>query len=176
MSTHLLRIEKVTDLQLVPELASLADLALQPDGFHAFANAYGPKSIYEETVDRLTAAIEDPRSYVFRAVLARCSEDGTISEELVGLTQWYVGYIVVPKTDPFRPRVLGTRPGSLLEFTEIATANTTEEARMVEMATKIEPGTSPNPFDAVAREVGNSHIRAIRGTRHICKLTIHPFR
>lgn len=169
MSTHSLRIEEVTDLQLVPELARLTDLALQPDGFHAFANAYAPKSIYEETVDSFTAAIEDPKSYVFRAILTTVGEDRTGTNQLVGLSQWYVGYLIVPKVDPFARKLSEPRAENAPDVTDIATAGANEKARTM----KIESGTSPNAFDAVGRELGNSQVRAIRGKRHICQPTFH---
>ena len=173
MSTQSLRIEEVTDLQLVPELARLTDLALQPDGFYAFANAYAPKSIYEETVDRFTSAIEDPKSYVFRAVLTTVGEDGTRTDQLVGLSQWYVGYLIVPKVDPFAPKLSEARAENVPDVADIATAGASEKARTVDKTMRTESGTSPNPFDAVGRELGNSQIRAIRGKRHICQPTFH---
>ena len=168
MSSDSLRIEEVTDLQLVPELASLTDLALQPDAFYAFANTYRSKSMYEETIDRLTAAVKDPQSHVFRAMWNTHGEDGTTAEQLVGMTQWYVGYLVVPKMDPFAPKISESRPGDVSDVFGVASAGATGEASTVQMATKIEPGEEPNPFDSVAKELGNSHVRAIRGKRHIC--------
>lgn len=173
MSVDLLRIEAVTDFQLVPELAHVADLAIQPDGFYAFHNRYARKSLYEETVDRLTAAIGDRNSYVFRAVLTTVGEDGTRTEQLVGMTQWYVGYLIVPKVDPFAPKLSQSRRGNVSDVSEVASAGATGAGSTVRTATKIESGTSPNPFDAVARETGNSLVRAIRGKRHICMSVLH---
>ena len=169
MSTESLDIEEVTDLHHVLELARLADLALQPDGFHALVNKYGPKTIHEDTFDKLTAAIEDPQSHVFRAVLTTIDDDGTAKKHLVGLAQWYVGYLIIPKMDPFAPKNAPAEADKMTDVNEIATAEANGKASTIETAVKIKPEINPNPLDAVTRESGNSHIRAIRGKRHICE-------
>ena len=166
MSAESLRIEEVTDPQLIPELAQLSDITLEADSFHAFIDKYHPQSAHEETLEKMTAAMHDPDSHVFRAVLTSFDNDGVPTEQVVGCTHWFVGHLQIPKTDPFAPRP----PTQKLEVSDVtvsAMAESNGQAQTIETAGQIEFGAVPNPTEAVDRAVGNALIKAIRGKRYI---------
>ena len=168
MPAESLRIEEVTDSQLIPELAQLSDITLEADSFHAFIDKYHPQSAYDETLEKMTAAMHDPDSHVFRAVLTSFDNDGVPTEQVVGCTHWYVGYVQVPKTDPFAPKPSTKK----LEVSDVAVPTMAEangQAQTIETARQIESGLVPNPSEAVDRAVGNAIIKAIRGKRYIRK-------
>jgi GNAT superfamily N-acetyltransferase len=169
-----IRIEPVTDPLLVPELARLTDLALQNDAFHAFSAQYAPKPVHEETFDRLYAALKDSNSYIFRALMDAVDENGLKREQLVGFTQWFVGYLNVPKVDPFA-RQQTSNVGGHADVTDVAVA---EEAGSGQLPvdTKAAPEVvSPDPFAILAKETGNCHVKAIRGKKHVCVYSHHSF-
>lgn len=169
MPPESLRIEEVTDLEVVPELARLCDIALRPDGLHAFLEKYGTASVYNHTVEQLTTAIEDSSSHVFKAILTATDDDGTVGDQLVGVTQWYHGYLIVPKVDPFAPKDTSTMRKDAHNISEVAIADEAGSATILPQSKLETASTTLHPAAELMRKLGNSHVSAIRGKRHICK-------
>ena len=165
MSCSSVRIVEVTDLSEIPELARLSDLCIQPDPLHAFLEKYSGNTVFDSTASKLTAAINDPNSKVFKAVKPIRSEDGQIVAELVGLSQWYVGYLVVPKVDPFAlcdvgGELKGVPAGSSFVIPDVP---------------KLEDAKA-DPYSEILRKSGNSYVAAIRGKKHVYlrRMMVHP--
>ena len=167
MSSDTLRIEEVTDASIVPELAALFDIALQPDSFHECIKRYGIKSLYDDAVDKLTIAISDPDQHVFKAVLSKMDNDGFLKEELVGLTNWYVGYVQIPKVDPFAVRP-AAKNAEIPEVVAVATDEGGGPANGILAPEETPKFSSSNALAENSRRAGNAYITAIRGKRHIC--------
>ncbi|OQV03827.1 hypothetical protein CLAIMM_08818 isoform 1 [Cladophialophora immunda] len=115
-------IKPITSEADIPVCAKLADAALKPDGLHEFRNRYS-KSVYDNTVEKLTDAIRDDRGrfFIFKAVVSptpRKDRNADLNsaaeipnnkvqgeeEVMVGFTLWRKGYVEVPKMDPFAPK------------------------------------------------------------------------
>jgi len=172
----------------VPALARLADMALKPDAFHAFQERYGGQTMYDDTVGKLTNSLRDGRGWysLFKAVLV----PGSVSEDretIVGFSQWRVGYVETPKTDPFaikrdvdksatfEAEVPNVTVGESKERGEAAGIGTETGDSTTGKPTRPEPFYS-NPYEEVSRKLGNSYIGTIRGKKHLYlhRLIVHP--
>ncbi|KAJ9608812.1 hypothetical protein H2200_006583 [Cladophialophora chaetospira] len=189
-------IKPITSESDLPRCAHLTDIALKPDGFREFKNRYGGRSLYEETLEKLTEAFRNHPATcrIFKAVVSvesradqsttgyEVASDGAGAELIVGFTHWHLGYIEFPKMDPFAiQRKPAETPTLDTGLTNIAVAeaggqklHTDAEAdgndSVNENATK---PTKPKPFYSapdreLARKLGNTYIRTIRGKRHVC--------
>jgi hypothetical protein len=169
MAPENLRIEEVTDAQLVPELAELLDTSLRPDSIYEFFNTHGPSTVYKDTIERVTAAIQSPDSKVFRAILAVTNEDGTTKDILVGMTQWQIGYIVLPKVDPFAPKSKAAEDGKVVVVADVAIPDQNGEATPLPAPKEYSEQATSELFKEHTRLSGNAYVSSIRGKRHICK-------
>ena len=167
------QIIKVTNPSEVPALAELCVLALQPDPFFAFMERYSG-SLYEGTVRKLSAAVEDPCSKVFKAIKPERNAEGVIEAKLVGLSQWYVGYCVVPKVDPFVPEAEQKKDDRLPKGSMFATRDMGGVPLPPPASVDDEKGRAA--VEELMRKSGNAYISAIRGKRHVYlrRMIVHP--
>ncbi|RMZ91505.1 hypothetical protein DV736_g1228, partial [Chaetothyriales sp. CBS 134916] len=70
----------IIDEAEIPALAALAVLALSTDPFYDFLEKYSGKIFYNDIVARLTAALKDPNSRVFKAVKPMIQHDHALGE------------------------------------------------------------------------------------------------
>jgi hypothetical protein len=169
MALENLRIQEVTDTQLVPELAEMFDITLRPDSAYDFFNTHGPSTVYNDTIERVTAAVESPDSRVFRAILTHTNEDGTTKDVLVGMAQWQIGYIVLPKVDPFAPKSKATEDEKVVSVAEVAIPDQTGVATPLPAPKEYSEQATSELFKEHTRISGNAYVSSIRGKRHICK-------
>lgn len=74
------------------------------DGFNEVMARYS-SSLCEEAVTRLSSSIKSKDDYVFKAIEVTAVSDGAVlDEKIVALTHWFVGFIGIPKGDPFEDR------------------------------------------------------------------------
>jgi hypothetical protein len=74
------------------------------DGFYEVMARYS-SSLYEEAMTRLSSSIKSKDDYVFKAIEVTADSGGAVlDEKIVGLTYWFVGFIDIPKVDPFEER------------------------------------------------------------------------
>ena len=140
--------------------------------------------MHAATADRLAAAVEDPCSKVFKAVkpsrnaVADGQIEGEESEELVGLSQWYVGYVNVPKVDPFASKDKGDdgKTTKVPAGSFFATPDPAPAATVGGNAPETETDKKKNPSDELTRRIGNTYISAIRGKKHVYlrRMIVHP--
>ena len=155
-SCAMAQIIAVTNPSDLLDLATLSHLALLPDPLHAFIEKYSdpPTTIYEETNAKLLSALSEPTSHTFKAVKPVRNADGVLEGKIVGYAHWYVGYIDLPKTDPFAPVAseAGTTPYN------------------------IEENLPVNPLSDLWRRSGNLYVSTIRGKKHVYlrRMIIHP--
>lgn len=170
-----LRIEEVTDTEGVRELAELCDLALQSDSIYELFNTHYPSSVLGDAMVKLTDAIEDTNSKVFRAMLSASNDDGTTQDVLVGVTQWYIGYLDVPKVDPFAPKSDTAQSREIASVTDVAVSD--QSGIATPLPAPIESATSlPDPVSEHMRVAGNAYVSAIRGKRHVCECSMRVYR
>jgi GNAT superfamily N-acetyltransferase len=193
-----LKIEPVSDLSEVSTLASIFDIATKAsdDKFDEVLMRYVDDP-YAETVKRLQAALSAPsenesteQHFVFKAVETvprhppgdgqkhePGNHDGVFremptEEKVVGMAYWTIGYIDIPKVDPFQRQATST-PASTIAEESTETAQLEEPiATSGEIATGSDLEPEPKPFDfyAVCRKpVWNTYISQIRGKKHVCK-------
>lgn len=139
MARQEVRFERVTNAQEIPAMAELSTLALQPDTFTVFTERERGISMYDDTLQKMTDAFNDPGTYIFKALLTMKDMDGKEHEIIVGVAQWYIGYLHVPKYDPFAPK----------------------DPIIVEPKVTI--------LSEAMRLSGNAYVSAIRAKKHICK-------
>lgn len=164
------RIEPLTSAADIPVCAQLCTDAVRPDPFHAFLERYSPEPFYDNTVVRLTDAINpnNKTDFAFKAVLSVDDGEGGTRDEIVGVSHWYYGYVVVPKVDPFAKKVV--EQGDEIGPEEIAVGD--EEGSL-----EVNKG-SPKKVDKekvmyeVQRQHGNLYISKIRGKKHVCKFDV----
>lgn len=164
-----IRIEPITSTADIPICAQLCTDAVRPDPFHTFLERYSPEPFYDSTVVRLTDAIspENKTDFAFKAVLSIENDNGEIQDVIVGCSHWYVGYVVVPKVDPFAKKVV--EKGDEIGPEEIAVG---DEQGSVEVNER-----SPREVEKakvmyeVHRQHGNLYIGKIRGKKHVCKFS-----
>lgn len=168
MSRDSLQIEEVKDKAEIPELTHLSVLTLKDDGFSQWIEQYAKTSMFDDTKSKLTAALDDPDAYIFKATLTIENEFGERSETLVGLAQWFLGYAVIPKVDPFAEKPVSDKSTAPQSLTEVAVS----DAKMKDSrngSVKVE-SFQPNPdlSSDMLRRLGNAYIGTIRGKKHIC--------
>lgn len=188
------RIESVSDLTDVPILASIFDAAIiaSGDDFRELLKRY-VEDPYTEVEQRLEAALLHPsvgsaeQHFVFKAVetvpsLSTADSQGNgpqnavevqgvmpTKESIVGMAHWTVGYIDLPKVDPFaqEPTSLPTTTGP-----QESAGQTRLEEPMPSSVEVVNIGEHESSFDfyAVCRKpIRNTYISQIRGKKHICK-------
>ncbi|KIW15729.1 hypothetical protein PV08_05779 [Exophiala spinifera] len=178
-------IEPVTSEADLPALAYLSGLALGPDPYSEFRERYGPQSLYDDTLEKLTNAMRDKsgQSSLFKVVLVPDSDEESGKETVIGLSQWRLGYLNVPKTDPFAIKRDNDAPSSTaqsVETTVVAKPNDDGEAEGLDIArAKKTPKPKPfysNPLEEHGRMIWNSVITHIRGKRFmgLHRLVVHP--
>ena len=175
MSLRSIRIEPVRDLDDAPALASIFATAIQHsrDGFYDFVTRYFDEPPWEPK--RIQHGIEDKDNFVFKAVEERQDDMGNVVEEkIVGFSQWFIGYISIPKVEPMNqePNDEQTRK----ENTSVAlSAAIISEDGSATKETESEPSLESEPldlYDMCVRPMTNAYITFIRGKRHVCK-SIH---
>ena len=196
--TSSVRIEPLLDPSEMPALASIFDIATKASGdkFHEALVRY-VENPYEETMKRLQTAHSAPRDgtspeqhFVFKAVeviLRHSAEDGqedggrnpggvlhetATDEKIVGMAHWTIGYIDLPKVDPFEQQAASAsasaRTEGAPEITPLEDPITTGGGS----AAVPEPEPELEPFDfytACRKPVRNRYISHIRGKKHVCK-------
>ena len=192
------RIEPTTDPSELSALASIFDVAMKASGDRFYeAMVRYVEDPYIETMKRLQAALsavieESPAEQHFLLKAVETSPryspgDGQISgggnpggllqeqsthEKIVGMAHWTVGYIDLPKLDPFEQQAASAA-------TSVSTEPSVETLQLEdpiyvkgETATSTKPEPEPEPFDfyAVCRKpVRNAYISQIRGKKHVCE-------
>jgi len=168
MSADTIQMLPVTDAAEVPILAHLSDIALKPDGFYEFLTRYGSQSVYDEVVGKLTQALEDPHSYIFKAVRKNAPGSDNPSDSIIGFAHWFIGYVQTPKVDPFALRV-AAQENKDSSF-NVAVPETHKTPQMSNVNSLVaEPTRTLNPLDEMMRISGNAYISAIRGKKHVCQ-------
>lgn len=198
------RIEPVTDASELSALASIFDVAAKASGdrFHEALMRY-VEDPYRETMKRLQSAHSTPteknpaeQHFLFKAVETspRYSPgDGQISggenpggllqeqptlEKIVGMAHWTVGYIDLPKIDPFEQQAasaatsVSTEPSVKTVPLEDPIGVKGGIATSTKADLELEPEPEPEPFDfyAICRKpVRNAYISQIRGKKHVCE-------
>jgi hypothetical protein len=193
------RVEPVSDPSELRTLASVFDIAIRASGdkFNDVLIRYA-EDPYKETMKHLEAALSaqvDENSleqhFLFKAVITvpkypagDCKELGRrnvggvlpetpVEEKIVGMAHWTVGYINLPKVDPFEQQTVAslapaTTDGPSTEATPLEEPVTTGAETVAD--SKPESGTQPFDFYAVCRKpVRNIYISQIRGKKHVCK-------
>jgi hypothetical protein len=98
------------------------------------------------------------------------SETST-EEKIVGMAHWTVGYINLPKVDPFEQQTVASL--DLATTDEPSTEATPLEEPIAtgpETVADSRPESDPFDFYAVCRKpVRNTYISQIRGKKHVCK-------
>lgn len=188
------RIEPVSDPSEVPALASVFDTAILASGdkFRELLKRY-VEDPYTEAEKQLGAALSPAvegsteQHFVLKAVKTvpgyfpgdgkkpvQGSPDGVCQEMptkeiIVGMAHWTVGYINVPKVDPFEQQTASAPASAVVD-------ESAEKAPLEEpIATGVDTANAPEPepsfdFYAVCRKpVRNTYISQIRGKKHVCK-------
>lgn len=172
-------IKPVTSEADLPTLAYLSDLALRSDPYREFRERYGPQSLYADTLEKLTKAMRNRsgQSSLFKVILVSDSDEEPEKETVIGLSQWTLGYLNVPKVDPFaikRNNDVQSSTSHPVPNAVVAEPDEQGEAEGVDIAVpKQERSPKPfysNPLDEHTRKVWNSCITQIRGKRYMCKL------
>lgn len=162
-----IRVEPITSAADLPTCAQICSDAVRSDTFAIFLERYNTESFYNNTIKKLTDAIdpENKTDLAFKAVLTVDDGRGGKREEIVGVSHWYVGYVVVPKYDPFAKKVIEAR-------NEIGP----EEVVMGDGSGTVTPHTpskaldrSKAVMDEMQRVHGNMYVGKIRGKKHVCK-------
>lgn len=182
-----IEIRPVTSVADIPTLAKISELALKDDTLFEFRARCGAKPIYEGTMEKLTAAVNNPARFkLFKAVVVPATAaDGNVDQDetIVGYTQWMLGYLETPKMDPFapKPQSSGTDASTTSEadVLNITTSEANEkqaddvvaalEAISLDNTSKKSKPYYSNPDQEHSRKMGNAYITAIRGKRHLCE-------
>ena len=180
-------------------LASVFDIAIRASGdkFNEVLMRY-VEDPYKETMKHLEAAQSaqvDEHSleqhFLFKAVMTvpkysagDCKElgwgnaggvlPGTPTEEkIVGMAHWTVGYINLPKVDPFEQQTVASlAPATTDEPSTEATPLEESIATGAEIIADSKPESDTQPFDfytVCQKPVRNTYISQIRGKKHVCK-------
>ena len=165
-----LRIVPVTDPADIPELAHLFTLSLKGSSFEAFIEKYGKKNVYDDAVDKIGSSLKDENHHTFKALLSTKTAEGEQLEKVVGLAQWFFGYIVLPKTDPFASTQAVSKdkdPTIPVTATDVAVESTGNAS--VEWLNTEDGSATPDPYTEHVRKMSNVYIGTIRGKKHVCK-------
>ena len=188
------RIEPVTDPSELSALASIFDVATKASGdeFHQALMRY-VEDPYRETMKRLQSAHstlteENPTEQHFLLKAVEISPrystgDGQISgvgnpggflqeqpthETIVGMAYWTVGYIDLPKVDPFKQQAASAATSVSAE----PSVETVPLEDPIDAKGETATSTVPEPFDFYTlcrKPVRNVYISQIRGKKHVCK-------
>jgi hypothetical protein len=191
-------VEPVSDPSELHALASVFNIAITASGdkFQEALMRY-VEDPYKEIMTRLEAALStqvDEHSleqhFLFKAVmtvpkysagdckqLGRGNTNGVLpamstEEKVVGMAHWTVGYINLPKVDPFEQTVAPLAPATTSEPSTEATPLEEPIATGAETVADSRPESDTQPFDFYAvcrRPVRNTYISQIRGKKHVCK-------
>jgi hypothetical protein len=189
-----IRIEAVSDPSEVPALASVFDAAIiaSSDQFRELLKRH-VEDPYTEVEKRLGAALSpaaegsSEQHFVLKAVKtvprylpgdgkkhAQSSPDGVCQEMptkeiIVGMAHWTIGYINIPKVDPFGQQTTSAPASRIAD-------ESAEKAPLKEpITTGVDTANAPEPepsfdFYAVCRKpLRNTYISQIRGKKHVCK-------
>jgi hypothetical protein len=177
----IIRTEPVTDENDIRILAEIFDRSLSTDPFYQILLSQYPPGdakarAIEANVGHLRAGLQSPGGHLFKAVHIRHDVQGNVVEEkIIGFSQWFVGYIDLPKQEPV------TTSGKLKEKAEPISereqvSNVVETTEMVAepVESKVEPGSpeQDSHFDFYKRVVlphVNAYIENIRGKKHVCE-------
>jgi len=180
-------------------LASVFDIAVRASGdkFHEVLMRY-VEDPYKETMKHLEAAqaaqVDEhslEQHFLFKAVMTvpkysvgDCKELGwgnaggvlpemPTEEKIVGMAHWTVGYINLPKVDPFEQQTAASMaPATTDEPSTEATPLEELIATGAETIANSKPESETQPFDfyVVCRKpVRNTYISQIHGKKHVCK-------
>lgn len=191
-----IKVEPVSDPSELPAVASVFDIAIKASGdkLHEVFVRYG-EDTYQETINRLQAALSastDAKSpeqhFVFKAVetLSRHSlldgekdaqenhgvvlQETPMEEKVVGMAQWTVGYIDLPKVDPFEQRAASASASMATEDPAVTASLEEPIATSGEPVTASAPELEPFDFYSVCRKpVRNIYLSQIQGKKHVCK-------
>ena len=168
-----LRFVETNDPADIPELApALRPLGLKATARVEFVEKYGKKNTYEDGVEKFTKNISDPKSHIFKAMMRVA---GGV-EMLVGLSEWYVGFLDIAKIDPFAEKPVEDARG----VAETVAEEKLEERGILEMgtfSTELDGQyRDPNPYVDMVRRMGNAYVGTIRGKKHVIlrRLVVHP--
>ena len=150
-----IKIEPVTDPGDLPQIARNFDTSLLQgeDDFYDVLCKYA-ESPHDSCLRRMKDALKSDQDFVFKAV-------DTQTGQIVGSSHWFIGYIDLPKIDPFAKQEGGT------EGMEVGGEKLS--AGML----KVKAPTAEDPLDfyvTFQRPVRNAYIYFIRGKKHICTL------
>lgn len=100
------KVRPVTDPTELPFCARIFDEALrESDSFYQVIEACSEHSVYEGALKALQTGFDDPSQYVFKAVRYEDAQ-----EVVLGISHWSVGYINIPKVDPFADEASRSSP------------------------------------------------------------------
>lgn len=162
-----IRVEPITSADDVQACAQISCDALKSDTFAIFQDRYSTEPFYDSTIKRLTGAIdpENTTDFAFKAVLTVDDGLGEKREEIVGVAHWYVGYVVVPKYDPFEKKVI--KPSNEIGPDEVVVGD--ESGAVTPESPSQQLNRSKAVMDEVQRIHGNMYVSKIRGKKHVCE-------
>jgi GNAT superfamily N-acetyltransferase len=162
-----IHIEPITDEKDFPVCAQLCDDAIASDPFSFFLEHYGDQKFRESTLAHLRAAAnhENSTDFAFKAVIDESDGSGQTTEKIVGFSHWYIGYIVLPKVDPFEERVVSQRRAI---DTHLALGDGTDVAPVPSSSTNDSLKHRRQALMADhRRQLGNLYISNVRGKKHV---------
>jgi hypothetical protein len=167
------RVVQITDPADVPTCAQLCYEAVEDDPFVRFMNLYNKEMDFiDETKKRLNNAVDPANTdeIAFKAVLDVPDEDGTSHEEIVGVSHWYYGNVVIPKYDTFMKEV-HEEPNEIMpdEIAAGSGGSTPSVASVVSPEPAVVVKNAEEAIAHVYRQHGNAYISVVRGKRHVCK-------
>jgi len=170
VSTEDIQIRPVHSAADLPAMARLCDIALKPDPIHeVFCRYKAPgKTFYGTTMHDLNSAFNDADQHLFKAV----KMDVTGTEEIIGFSSWFVGYITIPKVDQFAKK---ERPSKSTETDDLLGMSTELEA--AKQSEKLQEPGALDEFEAGRKvfenskvKMANAMIECIRGKKFVRKL------
>ena len=155
-------------------MARLCDIALEPDPIHeVFCRYKAPgQTFYKLTMHGLNSAFNDADQHLFKAV----EMDVTGTEKIIGFSNWFVGYITVPKVDQFakKERPKSTETDDLLGMSkELEAAKQSEKLQEPGALDEFEAGRKV--FENSKVKMTNAMIECIRGKKFVGKLLMVRF-
>ena len=162
-----IRIEPITSAEDLPVCAQICSDAVRSDTFATFLERYSPESFYDSTIAKLTNAIdpENKSDFAFKAVLTADDGVGGKRDEIVGVSHWYVGYVVVPKYDPFAKTV--NAASNEIGAEEVVVGD--EPGAVAPQITSKALDRSKGVMEEMLRVHGNMYVGKIRGKKHVCE-------
>lgn len=168
------RIEPITSASDIPVCAQLCWEAVQDDPFIAFLRRYDESyKFHEETITRLSDAInpENTSDFAFKAVIDVPDENGGSHEEIVGVTHWYYGKVIMSKYDPVTKEV--NKEPNEISPSELAVGSSPSTGHTTPVTSsppsKVVIKTAVEATQHVFRQHGNAYVGAVRGKKHVCE-------